>query len=125
VWPAYLNNDYYYFDDKSLKNREWQYTSNWGMVPVNIVLNTKPDAKEHYGETAYEDYYAVEGCHCYGSSPYDKLNFSGTCEPCDENEYSVDCNFVMAERKIETPKTPLSEYSTDELLDEIRKRMLL
>ena len=35
----------------------------------------------------------------------------------------VDCNFVMAERKIETPKTPLSEYSTEELLDEIRKRI--
>jgi hypothetical protein len=32
-------------------------------------------------------------------------------------------NFVMAERKIETPKNPLSEYSTDELLDEIRKRI--
>lgn len=34
-------------------------------------------------------------------------------------------NFVMAERKIETPeiKTPLSEYSTEELLEEIRKRM--
>lgn len=34
-------------------------------------------------------------------------------------------NFVMTERKIkeETPKTPLSEYSTEELLDEIRKRI--
>ena len=32
-------------------------------------------------------------------------------------------NFVMAERKIEIPKTPLSEYSTEELLDEIRKRV--
>lgn len=32
-------------------------------------------------------------------------------------------NFVMAEIKIEKPKTPLSEYSTEELLDEIRKRI--
>lgn len=33
-------------------------------------------------------------------------------------------NFVMTEKKIEKPKTktPLSEYSTEELLDEIRKR---
>lgn len=38
------------------------------------------------------------------------------------DKLGVDCNFVMAERKIETPKTPLSEYSTEELLDEIRKR---
>ena len=34
-------------------------------------------------------------------------------------------NFVMTERKMpEKPfKTPLSEYSTEELLDEIRKRV--
>ena len=34
-------------------------------------------------------------------------------------------NFVMADKKIEIPetKTPLSEYSTEELLDEIRKRI--
>ena len=32
-------------------------------------------------------------------------------------------NFVMAERKIHKQKTPLSEYSTKELLDEIRKRI--
>lgn len=39
--------------------------------------------------------------------------------------FDTPCNFVMFERKrVEPPKTPLSEYSTDELLDEIRKRML-
>ena len=32
-------------------------------------------------------------------------------------------NFVMNERKIHKEKTPLSEYSTEELLDEIRKRI--
>lgn len=32
-------------------------------------------------------------------------------------------NFVIAERKIHKQKTPLSEYSTEELLDEIRKRL--
>lgn len=32
-------------------------------------------------------------------------------------------NFVMAERKIHKQKTPLSEYSIEELLDEIRKRL--
>ena len=32
-------------------------------------------------------------------------------------------NFIMAERKIHKQKTPLSEYSTEELLDEIRKRI--
>lgn len=32
-------------------------------------------------------------------------------------------NFVMAERKIHKQKTPLSEYSIEELLDEIRNRL--
>lgn len=32
-------------------------------------------------------------------------------------------NFVMSERKIHKQKTPLSEYSKEELLDEIRKRL--
>ncbi len=32
-------------------------------------------------------------------------------------------NFIIAERKIHKQKTPLSEYSTKELLDEIRKRL--
>lgn len=34
-------------------------------------------------------------------------------------------NFIISEKKIEkpTPKTPLSDYSTEELLDEIRKRI--
>ena len=40
------------------------------------------------------------------------------------DKLGVDCNFVMAEKKIETHKTPLSEYSAEELLKEIRKRML-
>jgi len=39
------------------------------------------------------------------------------------DKLGFDCNFVMAEKNIETPKTPLSEYSTEELLDEIRKRI--
>ena len=32
-------------------------------------------------------------------------------------------NFVMAVRKNHKQKTPLSDYSTEELLDEIRKRI--
>ena len=58
VWPAYYNNVYYYFDDESLKEREWQYTSNWGMVPVNIVLNDKPYSSHT------SDYYRVDTESC-------------------------------------------------------------
>lgn len=68
VWPAYKDNDFYLFDKESLTDREWQYTSNWGMVPVNIVVSPKP-----YSSNTYSEYTVTDGCHCYGNSPYDEL----------------------------------------------------
>lgn len=84
VWPAYYNNepDIYYFDDASLKNRDWAYTSNWGMVPVNIVVNHNPNELGSDGRPqSAETYSIVDGCHCYAQSgtEYDKL-----------------CNFVLS-----------------------------
>lgn len=84
VWPAYYNNepDIYYFDDASLKNRDWAYTSNWGMVPVNIVVNHNPNELGSDGRPqSAETYSVVDGCHCYAQSgtEYDKL-----------------CNFVLS-----------------------------
>jgi len=68
VWPAYKDNDFYLFDKESLTDREWQYTSNWGMIPVNIVVSPKP-----YSSHTYSEYTVTDGCHCYGNSPYDEL----------------------------------------------------
>ena len=39
VLPAYKDNRLYYFDNKSLKAREYEYPSNYGMIPVNIALS--------------------------------------------------------------------------------------
>lgn len=38
VWPAYKNNKLYYFDDASLKEREYEYPSNYGMIPLSIAF---------------------------------------------------------------------------------------
>lgn len=108
VWPAYYNNepDIYYFDDASLKNRDWAYTSNWGMAPVNIVVNHAPSELGEDGRPqSAETYSIVDGCHCYGSlyetnsgcsncgsSSYDELRFSGECSPCISGE----CSFVLS-----------------------------
>lgn len=56
------------------------------------------------------------------------LMFMGLQVLYDENlseKVGTPVNFVILEKKIETPetKTPLSDYSTEELLDEIRKRV--
>lgn len=106
VWPAYLDNKLYFFDDAHLKERDWAYTSNWGMVPVNIVVNHAPSefGKDGRPQSA-ETYYLVDGCHCYGrlyetnsgcsncgSSSYDELRFSGECSSCISGE----CSFVLS-----------------------------
>ena len=87
VWPAYFNNEenLYYFDEDSLIEREWHYTSNWGMVPDNIVVNHNPNEVDESDEEKrpkkWDTYSVVNGCHCYSESgtEYDKL-----------------CNFVLS-----------------------------
>lgn len=105
VWPAYLDNKLYFFDDAHLKERDWAYTSNWGMVPVNIVVSPTP-----YSCHTDADYSVVDGCHCYGgdyetnvgssnerSLSYDELNFSGDCCLCvDAEPCNNECNFVLS-----------------------------
>ena len=39
------------------------------------------------------------------------------------DKLGVDCNFVITNRNTPTPRTPLSDYSTDELIDEIKRRL--
>lgn len=85
VWPAYLDNNLYYFNDTDLKDRDWQYTSNWGMIPMNIVVNHNPNeidaSDEEKRPKTWDTYHTVKGCHCYTDSgtEYDKL-----------------CNFVLS-----------------------------
>ena len=43
IWPAYMDNKLYFFDDAHLKERNYTYTSNYGMIPVNIIINDEND----------------------------------------------------------------------------------
>ena len=45
VWPSFFNNDgnIYCFDDDSLDERSYVHTSNWGMIPLNIVVTPVPN----------------------------------------------------------------------------------
>ena len=63
VLPAYKDNVLYYFDEESLKAREYEFTSNYGMIPVNIMLSQAP--------SAVTDWKTVElryDSHCYGET---------------------------------------------------------
>lgn len=39
VLPAYKDNKLYFFDKKSIEEREGLYPTNYGMIPINICLN--------------------------------------------------------------------------------------
>lgn len=71
ILPAYKDNAAYYFDERSIASRDGLYPSNYGMIPINIVLNHKPDSSVYNGEKAYENYEMETGTHCYGSNDYD------------------------------------------------------
>lgn len=51
IWPAYLDNELYFFDDDALKDREYDHTSNYGMVPMNVCVSPRPNTN-----TMAEDY---------------------------------------------------------------------
>ena len=74
VWPAYYDNILYYFNDEDLKEREWVYTSNWGLIPMNIIVNHNPneiDMSDSEKRPKKWDTYSLPQfcsacCHCYG-----------------------------------------------------------
>ena len=68
ILPAYKDNVLYFFDDESLKKREYMFTSNYGMVPINIMLDKAPS-----GNTSWNFSY---DSHCYGGygEPYDEFS---------------------------------------------------
>ena len=40
VLPAYKDNVLYYFDDESLRDRDYQYPSNYGMIPLTVSYSS-------------------------------------------------------------------------------------
>ena len=67
IMPAYKENVAYFFDDYTLKKREYLYPSNYGMVPINIVLAEAPSATTNYA-------------FAYGEHCYDKENYQMQCD---------------------------------------------
>lgn len=68
--PAFMDDGIYFFDEFSIQGREGLYPTNYGMTPINIILNVEPNGYVYSGDSAYTAYTMVEGCHCYGDSAY-------------------------------------------------------
>ena len=54
VWPAYLGKELLFFDDASLKARQYTYNSNYGLFPANVSVSTKPNSGLVYSEYSVE-----------------------------------------------------------------------
>lgn len=59
VWPAYMDNKLYFFDDAHLKERDYTYTSNYGMIPLGAVYNGRKYSFERISKIYgfFKDYY--------------------------------------------------------------------
>jgi len=71
VWPSYMGDKLYFFDEVSLEERKWQYLSNYGMIPMNIIVTPIPS--KDLKSSAYS---LSSRCHCYeggGDHDYDEL----------------------------------------------------
>lgn len=55
VLPAYMNNQLYFFDDTNLKKRDYTYTSNYGMIPVDVGIpsNIRSKICDYNGDGCY------------------------------------------------------------------------
>ena len=67
VVPSYKDNNFYRFDEESLSGRSYEYRSNYGMVPVNVVLNHCPSSS-----LSSSDYAVVTKCDCYAKCNCDE-----------------------------------------------------
>lgn len=135
VLPAYKDNVLYFFDDNSLKEREYEFPSNYGMIPVNIMLDNAPSAATNwnllydshcYGQTldtdevCYEEpyydkfgkftlsWYSLSEWYRFFTDYYHLLNDWGHCG----TAYSSATHYYSAESK--NGYAPQMRYGTDE-----------
>ena len=110
VWPSYFERKIddetnemkiYYFDDESLKEREWQYTSNWGMTPLNIVVTPEPSSID---ESTDDDLPLNDRKHLYSAYTF-VSGCSGCCE-CLEEDCTSGCCHCYCEY-VTTSGTPI------------------
>lgn len=92
VWPAYHDGRLYLFDARSLKDREWEFTSNYGMVPANVLVESRyiPDdspLNDGYGKTnnCWENFRClsfenVSKLYAFFVRYYEMLTNGGACD---------------------------------------------
>lgn len=81
VWPAYKDNKLYYFDDASLKEREYEYPSNYGLIPLSISFTHSFPSEEYEigcgGDTL--SFERISKMYAFFKRYYHLLNKAGHC----------------------------------------------
>ena len=95
------------------KVREYMFTEH---IKANTIIIDKEVAKVN-------GFQYLLARNCITEVPTLFMGLKVTYEENLSEKVGIPVNFVIAEKKEETPKTPLSEYTTDELIEEIKERL--
>lgn len=114
IYPSYNgSDDIVYFDEKSINDRHGEYTSNYGMIPLNVPikllneLNKNKDYELNFGYNLDEDSYlswnTLSEWYSFFQNYYHILNNSGSCN----RVYSSATDFYDAEYNVSSVELPL------------------
>lgn len=114
IYPSYNGSDeIVYFDEKSINDRHGEYTSNYGMIPLNVPikllnkLKKNKDYELNFGYNLDEDSYlswnTLSEWYSFFQNYYHILNNSGSCN----RVYSSATDFYDAEYNVSSVELPL------------------
>ena len=114
IYPSYNGSDeIVYFDEKSINDRNGEYTSNYGMIPLNVPrnlldeLNNNEDYKFDkdfiFVNDSYISWNRLSEWYSFFQNYYHILNNSGSCN----RVYSSVTDFYDAEYSVSSVELPL------------------
>ena len=120
VIPSYRDNKLYYFDDNSLKNRDYLYTSNYGMIPMNINISVSSNGKYGISKNGEKilSFRTISDWYHFFKEYYHLLKDYGHCS----QMYSSATEYYKAESRDPRYATQMvygSDRGTYEALDEL------
>lgn len=120
VIPSYRDNKLYYFDDDSLKNRNYLYTSNYGMIPMNVNVSGFSSGKYSISNDGEKilSFRTISDWYHFFKEYYHLLKDYGHCS----QVYSSATEYYKAESRDPRYSTQMvygSDRGTYEALDEV------
>lgn len=114
IYPSYNGSDeIVYFDEKSINDRNGEYTSNYGMIPLNVPRNLLDELKNNedykfdkdfiFVNDSYLSWNTLSEWYSFFQNYYHILNNSGSCN----RVYSSVTDFYDAEYSVSSVELPL------------------